>query len=145
MRVRKMTKDDVDAVYEIEVATFANPWTKESIAQEVVENLMAVYMVIEVDERVIGYAGMWTVVDELHITNVAVSKAYQGLGYGKALMDALIDYGRAHGFLHMTLEVRVSNARAIKLYEAYGFIGVGTRPKYYIDNDEDALVMWKEL
>lgn len=143
--VRKMTVADIDRVYEIEVESFQTPWSRESIEKEVVENTLAEYFVLTLDDLVIGYGGMWLIMDELHITNVAVSKAYRGKGYSNVLIQALVDYGKENRFKHMTLEVRVSNHVAISLYEKFGFVGVGKRPKYYADSGEDALVMWKEL
>ena len=143
--VRKMTVADIDRVYEIEVESFKTPWSRESIEKEVVENTLAEYFVLTLEDKVIGYGGMWLIMDELHITNVAVSKAYRGKGYSNVLIKALVDYGKENRFKHMTLEVRVSNIVAISLYEKFGFVGVGKRPKYYADSGEDALVMWKEL
>ena len=143
--VREMALGDVDDVYAIECESFASPWSRESIVGELVENTMAVYYVVVCDEAVVGYAGMWRIVDELHITNVAVRASHRGAGYGKALIEKMIEYARLKGYAHLTLEVRVSNARAIGLYESYGFKSLGIRPKYYVDNGEDALVMWKEM
>ena len=143
--VRKMTVDDIDRVYEIEVQSFKTPWSKDSITKEVVENTLAEYFVLTLDQNVIGYGGMWLIMDELHITNVAVTPEYRGKGYSSVLIQSLIDFGKERKFKHMTLEVRFGNSVAIALYEKFGFVSVGKRPKYYVDTGEDALVMWKEL
>lgn len=143
--IRRMTIEDIEPVYKIEEASFQTPWTRDAFEKEIHENALAVYHVMELDSRVIGYGGMWSVVDELHITNFAVLPEFRGHGYAHVLMDALVDYGIIHGFKYMTLEVRRSNSVAISLYEKHGFEGIGYRPKYYVDSGEDALVMWKEL
>lgn len=145
INVRKMTVDDIDRVYEIEVESFQTPWSRESIEKEVIENTLAEYFVLTLDQSVIGYGGMWLIMDELHITNVAVTPKFRGKGYSSVLIQALIDFGKEKKFKHMTLEVRTGNQVAISLYEKFGFVGVGKRPKYYVDTGEDALVMWKEL
>ncbi|GAB6107687.1 ribosomal protein S18-alanine N-acetyltransferase [Fusibacter bizertensis] len=142
---RKMLVEDIDRVFEIETNAFKTPWSKESFHQELIENTLAEYFVLVLDDYIIGYGGMWLIMDEIHITNIAIDSSYRGHGYSKVLMDALIDFGRTNGYHHMTLEVRVSNHVAIALYERYAFVGVGKRPKYYIDTGEDALVMWKEI
>jgi len=108
-------------------------------------NTLAAYFVVEDENQLVAYGGMWQIMDELHITNIAVDIGERGKGYSKVLMDGLIDYGKKYAFKHMTLEVRQSNKIAIALYEKYGFESVGIRPKYYMDTNEDALVMWKEL
>lgn len=143
--IRRMTSEDIGPVYRIEEASFQTPWTMEAFEKEINENALAIYHVMELDGEVIGYGGMWSVMDELHITNFAVLPAFRGRGYAHVLMKALIDYGTLHGFKYMTLEVRRGNAVAISLYEKHGFEGIGYRPKYYVDSGEDALVMWKEL
>lgn len=145
VQFRKMTVEDIDEVYAIEVSSFTTPWTKDAFYKELIENTLAAYFVVEVDEQMVAYGGMWQIMDELHITNIAVAKGSRGKGYSKVLMDGLIDYGKKYAFKHMTLEVRQSNNVAIALYEKYGFKSVGIRPKYYMDTNEDALVMWKEL
>lgn len=145
LKTRKMTIEDVDRVHEIEVQSFQTPWTKEAFHNEIVSNTLAEYIVLLYEDRIIGYGGMWLIVDEIHITNVALATDFRGKGYSKALIRALIQYGQEHQFKHMTLEVRESNHVAIALYEQFGFESVGKRPKYYIDTGEDALVMWKEL
>lgn len=142
---RVMNIADLDAVYEIEKASFQTPWTKASFEQEIVENLMAIYFVLEDLSGILAYGGMWQILDELHITNIAVKPSARGKGHGKTLVQGMIDYGIKNGYKHMTLEVRVGNQSAIKLYEVMGFVSAGIRPKYYVDTGEDALVMWKEL
>ena len=106
---------------------------------------MASY-VVAVDERnnkIAGYAGMWIVIDEAHITNVAVLKEYRGKKIGKMLMERQVKDSIVAGAVKMTLEARVSNVTAINLYKKTGFIEVGVRKKYYDDNNEDAVIMWK--
>ena len=142
---RKMTLTDVDAVHEIEVQSFRTPWSIDAFQKEMTENALAEYIVLEFENQIIGFGGMWLIMDEIHITNIAVAPAFRGKGYSKVLVAALVEFGQTEGFKHMTLEVRVSNHTAIGLYEKFGFVSVGKRPKYYIDTGEDALVMWKEL
>jgi len=142
---RKMTVEDIDRVYEIETQSFKTPWTKDAFYKEIVENTLAEYLVLTLNDEVIGYGGMWLIMDEIHITNIALAPENRGKGYSSVLVAALIKFGKERRFNHMTLEVRVSNHVAISLYEKFGFVGVGKRPKYYVDSGEDALVMWKEL
>ena len=145
LKTRKMTVEDIDRVFEIESQSFKTPWSKESFYTEVKENTLATYLVLTLDETVIGFGGMWLIMDEIHSTNVAVAPEHRGQGYSKTLITDMIRYAKEKGFQHMTLEVRVSNAVAIALYEKFGFEGAGIRPKYYVDTGEDALVMWKAL
>ncbi len=94
--------------------------------------------------RVVGYAGLWLMVDEAHVTSIAVSPGYRGLGVGELLFLALMDLSREIGAQYMTLEVRVSNSLAQNLYRKYGFKETGVRRRYYSDNNEDALIMWSD-
>lgn len=143
---RPMTIEDLDAVYDIEKRSFASPWTKTSFEQEIKENMLARYFVLEsAAGDIVAFGGMWTIGDELHITNIAVTPLERSKGYGDVLVKGMIAFGLEKGFAHMTLEVRVSNQAAIRLYEKHGFVSAGVRPKYYVDSGEDALVMWKEL
>lgn len=145
IEVRRMTLEDVDAVSAIENNTFHSPWSKASIRQEIEDNHLAVYYVAVSKGKVVAYAGYWEVVDECHITNVAVDDHYRGQGIGHKLMQALIEHAIERDYKAMTLEVRVSNAVAIHLYEDHGFTSMGIRAGYYTDTKEDALIMWKEL
>ncbi|MGYP004498228281 len=139
--IRRMTLADVDQVVAIEAATFAMPWSKESFQQELTRNVAARYLVAELDGKVIGYAGAWVILDESHITNIAISEAYRGHGYGRKLTEALMQYLSNLGAAYATLEVRRSNERAQNLYKSLGYVGVGWRKRYYEDNREDALLM----
>jgi len=137
-----MTPADLDAVAAIERRTFQDPWSRDSFERELTVNAnVARYLVIERDGRVAGYAGMWLVMDEGHITNIAVDPDMRGMGLGVRLIRALVDEARTLGLVYMTLEVRRSNEKAQRLYRCLGFADVGYRKRYYEDNREDALIM----
>lgn len=91
--------------------------------------------------RVVGYAGMWLVIDEAHITTIAVREGERGKGYGELLLESLVEAAAEMGADRVTLEVRVSNDVAQSLYTKYGFKREGVRPRYYSDNNEDAYIM----
>lgn len=135
-----MTLEDVDAVAAIEAATFKTPWSKDAFYREVTDNALARYMVLREDGEAIAYAGVWFVLDEGHITNIAVREDRRGMGYGEQVTRALIQLAADSGMNWMTLEVRRSNAAAQGLYHKLGFIDVGYRKRYY-ENTEDALIM----
>ena len=139
--IRRMTVQDVDAVTEIEKATFARPWTREDFLREMEVNKVARYLVYVLDGEIVGYAGAWVILDESHITNIAIREDMRGRGYGKVLVKALLQYLSNLGAEYATLEVRVSNAAARHVYESLGFVRMGKRPHYYEDNGEDALLM----
>lgn len=143
--IRKMEERDLDRIMEIEKDCFTTPWTRESFLIEITENLLARYLVAEVDGLVVGYGGIWMIVGEGHITNIAVESKYRKLGIGKRLLEGLIKLSMAMGIGSMTLEVRESNIPAQNLYKQYGFIAHGIRPNYYQDDNEDAIIMWKKF
>ncbi len=136
-----MTLGDVDAVSEIEKQSFAVPWSHESFVREVTENQCARYMVAREDGVPVAYAGMWLVLDEAHVTNIAVRKDVRGRGIGEMVARALMQLAADTGMVYMTLECRRSNLVAQALYKKLGFQEVGFRKRYYADNKEDALVM----
>lgn len=142
VRFRKMTLEDLDAVYEIEVLSFTLPWTKDAFYHEMVTNEHAYYVIAETAEGVVGYCGMWLVMDEAHVTNIAIHPDQRGKKLGGGLMQAAIDTAKEHGAVLMTLEARVSNTVAQNLYRKLGFKNGGIRKRYYTDNYEDAIVMW---
>lgn len=143
INIRKMLVGDIEDVLEIEREAFSTPWSREAFRIEIEENLLAKYFVAEVDKRPIGYGGMWLILNECHITNIAVKKAYRGKGVGKKILEAMILFCDLQGIQRMTLEVRKSNVVAQSLYKKYDFIEQGIRPKYYTDNNEDAVIMWR--
>lgn len=138
--IRRMTLRDVDGVHAIESATFSRPWKREDFVKEMTQNACARYLVAELEEKIVGFAGAWIVLDEAHITNIAVSEEFRGQGIGRKLTEALMQYAANLGVVYATLEVRRSNERAKKLYQSLGFEYVGLRKKYYEDNGEDAFL-----
>jgi len=143
--LREMEVKDLDEIMDIEQEAFTTPWSKDAFEKEIRDNLLAKYIVAEVDKKVVGYAGIWLIIDEGHITNIAVKKEYQGQGISKYLLMGLIDYCKKRSIINMTLEVRKSNTVAHNLYKKYGFLDCGIRPNYYADNHEDAIIMWKTI
>jgi ribosomal-protein-alanine N-acetyltransferase len=141
---RPMCFSDIDRLVPIELASFTVPWTRQMLEDELY-NGNAYYLVAEYRGQVAGYAGMWKIIDEGHITNIAVDPAFRRLGLASLLLEDLIAYAKAQGIQALTLEVRVSNTPAISLYEGKGFKVEGRRRKYYSDNNEDALIMWLRL
>lgn len=142
---RGMRLDDIDTIVAIERESFTAPWSIDAFRNELLNNMFAKYMVMERDGRILGYGGMWMIVDEAHVTNIAVREAYRGQGLGKRLLQEIMRTAQWLGALRMTLEVRVSNESAKSLYQRMGFYASGIRPNYYSDNMEDALIMWADL
>lgn len=143
---RKMTVEDIDAVLKIEQEAFSLPWTYDAFVQEMTTNLHAYYVVAETnDKQIVGFCGMWLVIDESHITNVAVTEKVKGQGIGEGLMREAIRVSKEHEVVVMTLEVRVNNTIAQNLYRKLDFQNGGIRRGYYTDTNEDALVMWVEF
>jgi len=142
---REMTEKDILSVVDIEKESFGTPWTEEIFEHEMNGNDYAHYLVAVDGERVIGHCGMWIVLDECQITNVAVRPELRGKGIGEGLMRKAITFSYEMGVSLMTLEVRVSNEPAQNLYRKLGFQDGGIRKKYYSDDHEDALVMWVEF
>lgn len=139
--IRPMVLTDLDQVMVVEHVSFTLPWTRKMLEDELF-NSQAYYFVLEVSGLICGYGGYWKILDEGHITNVAIHSDYRSMGYGRRLLGALIEHARSMEIGAMTLEVRVSNHSAIALYQAYGFESAGIRKRYYSDNQEDALIMW---
>lgn len=146
VRYRRMTIDDVQAVHKIELASFPTPWTLDSFYYEMTENQYAHYLVAEEETgEIIGFCGIWLVIDAAQITNVAVVKSVRGQGIGETLMREAMRVAKEANMDVMSLEVRVTNTVAQNLYRKLGFLDGGLRKGYYTDNQEDALVMWVNL
>jgi ribosomal-protein-alanine N-acetyltransferase len=142
---RLMKLADIPEILIIEREAFTMPWTEEAFRNELTHNHFANYMVMELAGHIIGYAGMWAIVDEAHVTNIALLEAYRGRKWGDRLLDELMKTAAYLGMKSITLEVRVSNEVAQNLYRKKGFRSAGTRKGYYSDNREDALIMWADL
>lgn len=142
LMVTPMVQQEVPEVWELEKLCFTLPWSLESFFLEVDQNQCARYFTARQDRRIVGYGGMWLVLDEAHVTNIAVHPEYRRQGVGKAVMLKMMEEAVRLSIQRMTLEVRVSNAGAIALYERLGFEQGGVRKCYYPDNREDALIMW---
>lgn len=143
--VRKMELRDIDSVVDIEERCFAMPWTRGIFAAELKDNRLARYYVAEIDGQVVAYGGMWLIIDEAHIINIAVHPDHRGKGAGKGIVENLIEESSKLKMEKMSLEVRRSNLVAQGLYKKYGFVACGVRKEYYQDNREDAIIMWKDL
>ncbi|AVX21400.1 MAG: ribosomal protein S18-alanine N-acetyltransferase [Bacillota bacterium] len=144
-QVRPMTREDVKRVAEIERLSFSIPWSEQAFFNELENNERALYLVVEGPPGVVGFVGMWCIVDEGHITNIAIHPDWRGRGLGKKLMEALLIEAERRGLVAVTLEVRPSNTAGQRLYRSLGFTVAGRRRGYYQDNGEDALLMWLYL
>lgn len=143
--VRPMTMADIDAVAEMERMIFSMPWSRDAFRRELEENIVARYLVLEDQGRVLAYGGIWLVIDEAHVTNIAVHPDARSRGYGERILRALMRLASDTCMGMITLEVRRSNAVAQALYHKAGFQDVGYRKRYYEDNQEDALIMYAQL
>jgi ribosomal-protein-alanine N-acetyltransferase len=141
VRLDPMRSSDLEAVQRIEKASFSTPWPEYAYRQELETNRMAHYIVARVAGEVVGFAGIWLMVDEAHVTTFAVDPQWRRQGIGSHMILALLRMSRTLGARRGTLEVRLTNLAARKLYERFGFRPVGVRPRYYTDNGEDALIM----
>jgi len=132
----------IKELMEIETVSFGAPWSERAYRNEM-NNRSAIYLVaLSADGAVLGYAGAWVVMDEAHITTIAIRPDMRGRKMGKALLVALLDAAATKGSKRATLEVRPSNTVALEIYRKFGFYPVGRRKAYYTDNREDALIMW---
>jgi len=144
MTIEAMRLEDLEEVQRIEQASFSTPWPSNAYRSELMTNRLASYLVARIDGRIVGYGGMWLMVDEAHITTFAIHPGWRRQRIGERLLLAFLDLARDRHAREATLEVRLSNLAARRLYEKYGFRPVGLRPRYYSDNNEDALIMTTE-
>lgn len=134
----------LDEVLAIENVSFPTPWSNTAFIYELLHNDFAYYIVALDGEKVIGYAGMWRIIDEGHVTTLAVHPDYRRQKLGAGLLSELFREGVHQSCTRMTLEVRPSNLAALELYGSMGFVSHGRRPGYYTDTKEDAIIMWKD-
>lgn len=145
LRIEKSCAEHIDDLVVVENLSFKIPWSRQSLFDEIINNNMAVYFSALSDGKAVGYCGMWQVLDEGHITNIAVHPEFRRSGIGSLLLNKLLEEARLRSIKALTLEVRKSNDSAKALYRKYGFEEGGSRKAYYADNHEDAIIMWKRL
>lgn len=142
--VRQAEEKDIKPMADMDILCFSVPWSEKSFEHEIKENCLAFYLVAEIGGRLVGYAGLWCIRDEGHITNVAVHPEFRRKRIGETLISVLLAHTVTNGILSHTLEVRASNEAAISLYMKFGFKPAGMRKSYYEDNGEDAIIMWRK-
>lgn len=141
LRFEALNESHLPQVLEIEKQANSAPWSEKSFRNEL-DHAFGVFLVALVEGKVVGYGGIWLVVDEAHVTNLAVDSSMHRQGIARRLMTELLNRARERGMTCSTLEVRASNEAAIRLYEGLGYKQTAVRRGYYPDNREDAVVMW---
>ncbi|MGH7775676.1 MAG: ribosomal protein S18-alanine N-acetyltransferase [Candidatus Dormibacterales bacterium] len=154
LAIQPMRESDVPTVQEIEREIFSTPWPRNAYYRELSSRNTAHYMVLTREDpegatgaapgEIVGYGGMWRMYDEAHVTTIGVRHDQQHRGYGRIVFAGLVQAGYDLGAKWVTLEVRVTNDVAMRMYEAFGFKVIGRRRGYYTDNGEDAIVMWSD-
>jgi ribosomal-protein-alanine N-acetyltransferase len=142
IRLEPLAEGSITEILEIEREANTAPWSEQAFRNEL-DHPNGIFLVARADGEIAGYGGVWIVVDEAHVTTVAVRESNRRQGIGRRLMNELLSKAVASGATCSTLEVRAGNAAAVQLYESMGFSTVARRRGYYPDNKEDALVMWK--
>lgn len=142
--IREMKLEDISSVAAIEKLCFSAPWSENMIASSL-DSRLSCWLVAETDGRIAGYVGSEAVLDSADMMNIAVAPEYRRKGIAEELVNTLIEQLKKRNILFLLLEVRVSNAPAIALYDKLGFEQVGRRPRYYTNPREDALILRKEL
>ena len=142
MIIRAAEQMDIDAIASVENACFSTPWSIDAIKHEICENKLANFMIAcDEENNIVGYIGIWTLLDECQINKIAVLPEKRKLGFGKAILNHVLEFTRDIGVKNWYLEVRESNTAAQALYRSAGFSSVGTRKNYYINPVEDAVLM----
>lgn len=145
VKIERMKQADIEAVMSIEAKAYGeHHWSRESFFNELSNELARYYSAFDNNGTLVGYAGSWQILEEAHITNIAVEPDFRRKHIGEALLTRIIHDCIENSVKYITLEVRISNEPAINLYEKYGFKSLGTRKGYYQNNNEDALIMWTE-
>ena len=140
MEIIPFNKTHLDEIAALEKECFVLPWSREMFEEELKSNLANYFIAVD-NDRLVGYAGMWKILDEGHITNIAVAADHRRAGVGQALLDRLMRVADTLEISTLLLEVRASNTAAHRFYAKNGFVDVGRRKGYYSDNGEDAVLM----
>ncbi|MBE6122758.1 MAG: ribosomal-protein-alanine N-acetyltransferase [Erysipelotrichaceae bacterium] len=143
--IRKMTEGDLDEIDRLEKELFSSPWPREEYIYELKQNPFSNLIVIEEDGEIAAYCDWWIIYEQAQIATIGVREKSRRKGYGQMMIDEIVKDADAHGCDFLSLEVRVSNTPAIRLYEKNGFIQANIRKNYYEDNHEDAYLMIRPL
>lgn len=141
LRFEPIQESQIPAILEIEKVSNTAPWSERSFRNELGHE-HGIFLVALVQGKVVGYGGIWMVIDEAHVTTVAIAPEFRRQGIARRLLAELLTRGKEKGMVCSTLEVRAGNEAAINLYQSFGYTIAATRKKYYPDNNEDAVVMW---
>lgn len=142
IKLNHLNDSHIDGIMTINELSFAIPWSRNSIEDEL-KNKFAIYTVATLNDKVVGYGGLWLIIDEANITNIAVHPEYRKSGIASLILNELLNICAKQNAVSIDLEVRVSNVAAQKLYKKFDFNEIGIRKKYYEDNNEDAILMKK--
>jgi len=145
IKYEKAKKDHITMMHNIEVESFITPWSLKSMEEDILNNDLATYYVAVTNKEVIGYMGIWHIINQAHITTLAIKKGYRRQHIGENLIKIVFEKLKGLEIDEVTLEVRESNFKAINLYKKLGFREEGKRINYYSDTNEDAIIMWKNL
>ncbi|MDQ2663168.1 MAG: ribosomal protein S18-alanine N-acetyltransferase [Candidatus Eremiobacteraeota bacterium] len=140
--IASMDETDIREVVRIEAQSFSTTWPADAFVRELHENKLAHYFIGRFEDRAVAYGGLWVILEDSHVTTIAVDPGFRGRKFGEVMLLKLLDEAIERGASWITLEVRETNVVAQNLYRKYGFTVVSTRKGYYSDNDENALVMW---
>lgn len=144
LQIESMSLSTVEAVEALEKECFSNPWSLDSLAEEL-SNPLAVFYTASIDGKVVGYVGMHHIIDEGYITNIAVTESHRRQGIANRLMREILSYAEENDLRMVTLEVRPSNTAAVAMYESLDFEQTGQRRDYYANPTEDALIMTRKM
>jgi len=139
---RRARSEDLERLATLEEICFAIPWNERALSSEIRDSHRKCYVVAEKDGEILGYGGLWIILDEGHINRICVLPKYRNKHIGRGIVSTLMDEAAKEGCISFTLECRVSNESAIRLYIGLGFKKDGIRKHYYDDNNEDAVIMW---
>ena len=143
--IQEISREMIDDILQIEEACYgAHHWSYDSFLSEINNEISSYFCLLNNEKKCVGYIGIWKIINEAHITNLSVHPEYQNKKLAHVLLLRMLDECYSEKIKFITLEVRVSNEKAIHLYEKFGFKSLGVRRKYYQDNNEDALIMWSE-
>lgn len=142
MEIRQLQEEDIEPLSRIEAESFSMPWSPQDF-RDLLDRDYCIYLVALAEGEVAGCCGMTNICREGNIDNVVVAERFRNRGVARAMLEELIRMGGEAGITAFTLEVRVSNAAAIHLYERLGFVSEGIRPGFYEKPTEDAMIMWK--